>query len=616
MGRIVLVAFVLICCICPFYAQAADMGPILSGESKSGTISTSGQIDSWTFECQSGDLIRFRKAKTGGYNSFAVKMTLMDPAYNIEVVIDPGTMALDHIMEMSGTYTIRIEDVHLSLTGTYSLGLMNLTRGPFMSSGDTDGGLIASGQSLNGSIGTKTDMDVFQINVTAGDLIRFRTAKIDGYTSFTPRVVLIDPDLMNEIAAGTGALDHVMAKSGTYKVLVEDANLSLTGTYSLGLINLTRGPFMSSGDADGSLIASGKSLNGSIGTRTDMDVFQINVTAGDLIRFRAAKIDGYTSFTPRVVLIDPDLMNEIATGPGALDHVMAKSGTYKVLVEDANLSLTGTYSIGFLKMPGTFTSSSDCDGGLMVPGQTKIGSIGTRADLDVYCFYGNSGDRILINLAKTGGYTSFSPRMIMMRQDYGEEISQTAGPIDYTLQQDGFYMIRVEDVNLVLTGTYSLTMNKHPDTLRPGIYNAFPAKTCNISLDPILSWDAVAEATGYDVFMGIGGAAALDQIATNIPTNSLAVTSVMKGNQYDWQVVAHTPNGDVIGEINWFMSAMPCDLNTDCRCDMQDWLLFGQRWGATNCNTVACSCDLNADSRCDMRDWLIFSQNWGANICH
>ncbi len=58
-----------------------------------------------------------------------------------------------------------------------------------------------------------------------------------------------------------------------------------------------------------------------------------------------------------------------------------------------------------------------------------------------------------------------------------------------------------------------------------------------------------------------------------------------------------------------------CDLNHDTRCDMSDWLLFGQRWGATNCNTVPCACDLNTDGRCDMRDWLLFGRNWGRTNC-
>ncbi len=59
----------------------------------------------------------------------------------------------------------------------------------------------------------------------------------------------------------------------------------------------------------------------------------------------------------------------------------------------------------------------------------------------------------------------------------------------------------------------------------------------------------------------------------------------------------------------------PCDLNSDGKCNMQDWLSFGQRWGATNCNTVPCACDLNADGRCDMRDWLLFGQDWGRTNC-
>ena len=58
-----------------------------------------------------------------------------------------------------------------------------------------------------------------------------------------------------------------------------------------------------------------------------------------------------------------------------------------------------------------------------------------------------------------------------------------------------------------------------------------------------------------------------------------------------------------------------CDLNDDGRCDMRDWLLFGIRWGATDCATVPCACDLNDDGRCDMRDWLIFGQDWGRTDC-
>jgi hypothetical protein len=66
-----------------------------------------------------------------------------------------------------------------------------------------------------------------------------------------------------------------------------------------------------------------------------------------------------------------------------------------------------------------------------------------------------------------------------------------------------------------------------------------------------------------------------------------------------------------------------CDLNTDGRCDMLDWLLFGEDWGSTTCGTPPgsgnppndCECDLNADGRCDMLDWLLFGEDWGRTDC-
>jgi hypothetical protein len=60
-----------------------------------------------------------------------------------------------------------------------------------------------------------------------------------------------------------------------------------------------------------------------------------------------------------------------------------------------------------------------------------------------------------------------------------------------------------------------------------------------------------------------------------------------------------------------------CDLNVDGRCDMQDWLLFGEDWGRTDCHDtgVLCECDLNDDGRCDMQDWLLFGEDWGRTDC-
>jgi hypothetical protein len=64
-------------------------------------------------------------------------------------------------------------------------------------------------------------------------------------------------------------------------------------------------------------------------------------------------------------------------------------------------------------------------------------------------------------------------------------------------------------------------------------------------------------------------------------------------------------------------SPCECNLNHDNRCDMEDWLMFGEDWGRTDCHDpdVECECDLNDDGRCDMEDWLLFGEDWGRTDC-
>ena len=60
-----------------------------------------------------------------------------------------------------------------------------------------------------------------------------------------------------------------------------------------------------------------------------------------------------------------------------------------------------------------------------------------------------------------------------------------------------------------------------------------------------------------------------------------------------------------------------CNLNTDSSCNILDYQLFIQKWGATNCNDpgVYCACDLNADGKCNILDYQVFIQDWGRTDC-
>ena len=113
---------------------------------------------------------------------------------------------------------------------------------------------------------------------------------------------------------------------------------------------------------------------------------------------------------------------------------------------------------------------------------------------------------------------------------------------------------------------------------------------------------------------GLAGAAISGDAVTNIIGNGHNVYyfSTLPGNAYLNKKTYSLVNG---GQLIPIDPTCECDLNHDGRCDMRDWLLFGQRWGATNCNTVPCACDLNNDGRCDMRDWLKFGEDWGRTNC-
>ena len=69
--------------------------------------------------------------------------------------------------------------------------------------------------------------------------------------------------------------------------------------------------------------------------------------------------------------------------------------------------------------------------------------------------------------------------------------------------------------------------------------------------------------------------------------------------------------------ITGFPHFCECDLNQDGRCDVSDWIIFGEEWGRTDCNDkgVDCECDLTNDGKCDVMDWVRFGEDWGRTDC-
>jgi hypothetical protein len=193
------------------------------------------------------------------------------------------------------------------------------------------------------------------------------------------------------------------------------------------------------------------------------------------------------------------------------------------------------------------------------------------------------------------------------------------------------------------------TYNGHVTTLGLDLYvfNASPSLTApanaasGISLTPSLSWSSsgIANDDLYAVAVFDGPDPSQAKIvwttyiiADGSPSYTVTIPAcraLEPGTEYSWAVMAmdnhYWPQGEADSQLWSFTTADPCecDLNADGRCDMLDWLLFGEDWGRTDCGTPPgsgnppndCECDLNADGRCDMLDWLLFGEDWGRTDC-
>ena len=87
-----------------------------------------------------------------------------------------------------------------------------------------------------------------------------------------------------------------------------------------------------------------------------------------------------------------------------MNYVLEETGLYSIVVQDYLFDDSGEYKITLLKIPGAISSQGDMDGGLIASGQASGGTIDQASDIDVYQFYGEAGDRIIINVVDTSGF--------------------------------------------------------------------------------------------------------------------------------------------------------------------------------------------------------------------
>jgi len=218
-------------------AQATDMGEIHPGETRSGSITGPSYMDSWTFEGSMGDRIIVDAEATSG--NLDTEIYLYPPGSGpAEADTSPWGDLLDHQLQSSGLYTIIIMDHGVDDAGDYQVTFMKLP-GSLTWSEDPDGGEIAPGETLSGTINLSSDMDGFQFYGAQGDRIIVDAEATSG--NLDTEIYLYPPG-SGPAEADTSPwgdlLDHQLQSSGLYTIIIMDHGVDDAGDYQVALVKI------------------------------------------------------------------------------------------------------------------------------------------------------------------------------------------------------------------------------------------------------------------------------------------------------------------------------------------------------------------------------------------
>jgi hypothetical protein len=206
------------------------------GIAKTGSITTPGGVDTFTFSAESNDFIVIRISKTSG--EIWPRITLLGPSGNeLERTHGASSAELSCSLTVPGLYTILVDDgFQGKYTGEYSL-FVQRTNNP------GNAKTVHSGTSESGSIKQSGTVDTYLFSAKSGDSIVIRITKTGG--EIWPRITLYGPpgkELERTHGASSTELSTSLTLPGIYTILVDDGfQGKYTGDYTL-FSQVTLGP--------------------------------------------------------------------------------------------------------------------------------------------------------------------------------------------------------------------------------------------------------------------------------------------------------------------------------------------------------------------------------------
>ncbi len=449
-------------------------GTLTNGWTHTGSVSTNGDSDSWTFSASSGDRIVIRvgeiSTQTG---TFSPRIRLQNPSA-VQIGAASGAVAAEISVAATntGTFTVIVDDnIGTTGSGTYRLTLAKSPGSVFVAPGD-EGGPLTNGVMHLGTIDVG-DLDVWTFSANSGDSITLRMGEMVNGSALTPALWLYGPNgaLLDSYGSGGVAAEVFFraTNSGTFTVVAGDYSSFYTGsgTYRLTLAK-TGDPIVVSAGDEGGPMTNGVMHTGILEVG-DLDVWNFTATNGESLTLRMGEIVNGSPLTPALWLYGPNgaLLDFYAAGGVAAEVFFraTNSGTFTLVAGDYSSFYTGsgTYRLTLAKTGGPIVVSPGDEGGPLNGANTYDGTINI-GDLDLFYFTACLGDNLVLRMDELVGGSSLTPWVRLYGRD-GTLIKSVSGAataqISVLATNSGSFTVVVSDLSSFYTGsgTYRLTAN-------------------------------------------------------------------------------------------------------------------------------------------------------------
>ncbi len=501
-----------VCALTLVPGVASAQGPLTNGGNHTASISSVGELDTWTFSAALGDYVVIsigEKLPAGPDPGFTPSFRLQRPD-GVQIASAAHALA-DRIgvtAPLTGTYTVIVSDYYGNKTGNYVLHLVKTPGTLIVPAGD-EGGPMTNGANHAGRIGAPAgqpiqddpaDQDPWTFTASKDDyLIVSVGEKLISETDpgFTPYILLIGPNgtvLASDAHAVAARFGLRAPLSGTYTVLVLDYYANKTGDYIVHLVKAPGTITVPTGD-EGGPMTNGANHAGRIGAVAGQDITE-DPGDQDPWTFAASKDDYLIvsvgekltteidpGFTPYILLIGPDgtvLASDAEALAARVGLRAPLTGTYTVLVLDYYANKTGDYIVHLVKAPGTITVPTGDEGGPMTNGANHAGRIGAVAgqditddpgDQDPWTITASKDDYLVISVGEkltTETDPGFTPYILLIGPDgtvLASDAQAVAARVGLRAPLTGTYTVLVLDYYANKTGDYILHLVQAPGAL-------------------------------------------------------------------------------------------------------------------------------------------------------